>query len=141
VSGGQRNAVPFRRAITPERANYDGNYPYAGGSKGKNRKTTVPVKSFPPNDWGLYEMHGNVWEWCADGKRTYDGTEQENPRGLEGLAPRVVRGGSWFNDARNARSAYRLAYTPDFANLLYGFRFALRSTRQEQEASRVTRDA
>ncbi|MCQ1547378.1 MAG: formylglycine-generating enzyme family protein [Candidatus Accumulibacter phosphatis] len=142
---GSETPFHFGATITPERANY----PYIGGSKGKDRKTTVPVKSFPPNDWGLYEMHGTVWEWCADGMRTYDGAEQENPRGPEGLAARALRGGSWFSHARYARSAFRDANAPDYAFRSGGFRFALRSTRQEQEAgatrlpeaSRVTRPA
>ncbi|MCC2868994.1 MAG: formylglycine-generating enzyme family protein [Candidatus Accumulibacter cognatus] len=142
---GSETPFHFGATITPERANY----PYIGGSKGKDRKTTVPVKSFPPNDWGLYEMHGNVWEWCADGMRTYDGAEQENPRCPEGLAARALRGGSWFSHARYARSAFRDANAPDYAFRSGGFRFALRSTRQEQEAgatrlpeaSRVTRPA
>ncbi|HNC20652.1 formylglycine-generating enzyme family protein [Accumulibacter sp.] len=147
---GSETPFHFGATITPERANYDGNYPYAGGSKGKNRKTTVPVKSFPPNDWGLYEMHGNVWEWCADGMRTYDDTEQENPRGPEGDALRIARGGSWNCGAGGLRSACRDVRFCDLRfESLYdrGFRFALRSTRQEQEAgatrlpeaSRVTR--
>jgi formylglycine-generating enzyme required for sulfatase activity len=70
--------------------------------KASTAQKTVPVKSFPPNDWGLYEMHGNVWEWCADGLRDYDSASQENPRGPEGDAPRVVRGGSWLRRGRVA---------------------------------------
>jgi formylglycine-generating enzyme required for sulfatase activity len=120
----------FGVQITPEQVNYNGNYPYAGGEKGVYREQTVPVKSLPPNAWGLYEMHGNVWEWCADGLRTYDGKPQQDPIGpiLEGEeAPPAFRGGSWLDDAWWARSACRRAHLPGLASLAQGFRLCLRS--------------
>jgi len=94
---------------------------------------TVPVRSFPPNRWGLYEMHGNVGEWCADGKRRYGDEPVTDPRGpLESNGPRVFRGGSWFRSARGARSAYRGASPPGYADDYRGFRLCLRSIEPSQ---------
>lgn len=121
--------------ITPQQVNYDGNIPYAGGEKGEYRGKTVAVKSLPANPWGLYEMHGNVWEWCKDGQRTYDEQAQVDPLGPvtgEEL-PRVIRGGSWSDRAGWARSAFRIAFLPGGALDDLGFRFCLRSIEPGQE--------
>ncbi|SBT06002.1 conserved hypothetical protein [Candidatus Accumulibacter aalborgensis] len=110
---GTRTAYSFGDAITPEQAKY---------RRDDGKGMTVAVKSLPANPWGLYEMHGNVWEWCANAD--YD--EERITHG--GVAVRALRGGSWGNDARIARSAYRHATSPVNASLYIGFRFALRST-------------
>jgi formylglycine-generating enzyme required for sulfatase activity len=120
----------FGAQITPEQVNYNGSYPYAGGEKGLNRGETVPVKSLPPNAWGLYEMHGNVWEWCADGLRHYATQPEQDPvgPGLEDKgAPRAIRGGSWISYAGGARSAFRSMNHPGFRLIILGFRLCLRS--------------
>jgi formylglycine-generating enzyme required for sulfatase activity len=103
------------------------------GGVEKLSEGTVAVKSLPPNGWGLYEMHGNVWEWCADGLRHYDGKPQLDPAepGEEGY--RAVRGGSWILNARDVRSAYRFAFLPGVRFHILGFRFALRSTSTGRE--------
>ncbi|MDP2867440.1 MAG: formylglycine-generating enzyme family protein [Methyloversatilis sp.] len=126
---GTETPFSFGADITTEQANYDGNFPYAGGEKGQYRQTTVPVKSLPANPWGLYEMHGNVFEWCADDKRRYGDRSETDPEGGagEGVARRVVRGGSWDFLAGWARSADRDAFRRDFRADDLGFRFALRS--------------
>ncbi|MER0169738.1 MAG: formylglycine-generating enzyme family protein [Nitrosomonas sp.] len=121
---GTQTPFSFGGNITPEQVNYDGNYPYAGGSKGLCRQRTVPVKSLPPNPWGLYEMHGNVWEWCSDWYGGYREQEVINPKGPDQGNSRVVRGGSWNSSARSTRSANRHGNEPDFRDFMIGFRLA-----------------
>lgn len=118
----------FGDNITPALVNYDGNYPYNDGEKGEYRNRTVPVKTLPANPWGLYEMHGNVWEWCFDEKRDYAEGAVLDPLGAIGNGPRLLRGGSWNFIARFARSAYRIRLlgVRDFRPGSIGFRVALR---------------
>ncbi len=115
----------FGDNITPEQVNYDGNHPYANGAKGLYRQTTVSVKTLPPNPWGLYEMHGNVREWCQDWFDNYKNKAVTDPTGAEQGDDRVVRGGSWDYLGRNCRSADRGRYEPDDRSYTIGFRLAL----------------
>ena len=132
---GTTTPFSFGDNITPEQVNYDGNHPYAKGKKGKYRERSVPVKDLPANTWGLYQMHGNLWEWCADGLRDYRLEPAVDPGLAEALeplagdkeAPRALRGGNWVGDARGARSASRVD-RPGRRDGGAGFRFALRST-------------
>ncbi len=124
--GGSETAFSWGDGIDPSQANYLATESYAGGPTGEWRQTTVAVKSFDPNRWGLYQMHGNVWEWCADGPRDYDGASQVDPRGAEGGAPRAVRGGSWIDHPLRLRAACHDGLWGVRAHFL-GFRFSLRS--------------
>ena len=133
---GTSTPFSFGGNITPEQVNYDGNYPYADGEKGLYREKTVPVKSLPPNPWGLYEMQGNVLEWCQDWFVEDYGTEpQVDPQGPATGANRVLRGGSWYDHGWNVRSANRGRLEPGGRYDDFGFRLALGQTGSGQLAA------
>ncbi|MBD2449557.1 SUMF1/EgtB/PvdO family nonheme iron enzyme [Nostoc sp. FACHB-152] len=108
----------FGETITTEVANYDGNYIYGAAPKGKYRKQTTSVGSFPPNYLGLYDMHGNVWEWCLDDWHANyeaaptDGSPwfNDNDNIFQKSGNAVLRGGSWIYYPRYCRSAFRFNY-------------------------------
>ncbi|MHC4597874.1 MAG: SUMF1/EgtB/PvdO family nonheme iron enzyme [Planctomycetota bacterium] len=123
---GTQTPFAFGRTVTVDQVNYNGNYAYGGSPLGLNRKTTVAVGSFPPNPWGLYEMHGNVWEWCEDVylKSFYGRPEATKPDPVcaSGADLRSARGGSWVGYPWYCRSAARIGYRPDNRAGYVGFR-------------------
>ncbi len=108
-------STPFNtgNCLSTNEANYDGNFPYQGCSSGVYQEKTKPVGSYAPNAWGLFDMHGNVCEWCADWYGDYPTAAQTNPQGSSSGSDRVVRGGSWLINAQYCRSAHRYSFTPD----------------------------
>jgi formylglycine-generating enzyme required for sulfatase activity len=124
---GTTTAFHFGETITPDLVNYQGYYPYAWAPKGIDRRETTPVGSFPPNGFGLYDMHGNVWELCQD--RWHDNYNGAPSFGsawdTSGSPNKVRRGGSWDYDAVDCRAANR-SYTNlgGDSNRNLGFRVA-----------------
>lgn len=102
--------------LSSDQANYNGDFPLPGHPPGANRKTATPVGSFAPNAWGLFDMHGNVWEWTNDG---YD------------EARKVIRGGSWRFNADSARCALRYHHRPEDDGDSLGFRLVRDLTAEE----------
>ncbi len=100
----------FGETITPDLANYNGNYAYGEGVKGIYRGQTTDIGAFPPNAFGLHEMYGNVWEWCEDcWHKNYEGAPNDGRAWVTdgNSEKRVLRGGSWDYNPRNCRSAAR----------------------------------
>jgi sulfatase modifying factor 1 len=121
---GTRTAFHYGDSLDASMANFNGNYPYGEGKKSEYRETTIAVGQFKPNAWGLYDMHGNVWEWCQDWKGDYPAGAVRDPRGPDSGADRVVRGGGWYFDAWLCRSAVRGGDGPVSRNSHYGLRVA-----------------
>ncbi|HMQ14233.1 MAG TPA: formylglycine-generating enzyme family protein [Candidatus Competibacter phosphatis] len=115
----------FGATIGTEQANYNGEYTYGGGQKGVYRQKTVEVGQFPANAWGLYEMHGNVWEWTgSEYEESYSGAELRVVSDPNAGGPRVLRGGSWDGEPLWLRPAARDWLVPRLGNGSVGFRLA-----------------
>ena len=117
----------FGETITTELVNYDGNYTYANAPKGEDRGKTTPVESFPPNAFGLYDLHGNVYEWCADTyQESYAGAPDDGSAWIvNNNNTYVLRGGSWFVNPHNCCSAYRYRVAPVDVSFGIGFRCSI----------------
>ncbi|MBB1487152.1 formylglycine-generating enzyme family protein [Oceanospirillum sp. D5] len=131
---GTATPFSFGSQIHSDQANFNGNYPYNDGKKSEYRQTTIPIKSLPANPWGLYEMHGNVLEWCQDNDlRAYKADEAVIDPGQECLekpdsksfADHPVRGGGLQDDGLYCRSASRVWYEAGARRYDLGFRLAL----------------
>ena len=102
----------FGETMTSELVYYDGNYPYGNAPFGEYREQTTDVGSFPPNAFGIYDMHGNVREWCADDRHeNYNGAPTDDSVWLDGEKNgSPLRGGSWVDIPYDCRSAVRIYY-------------------------------
>jgi formylglycine-generating enzyme required for sulfatase activity len=128
--GGTTTPFAFGNTLSPDLANYDGNHSYRNGPKGDYREKTTPVRTFPTNAFGLYDMHGNVWEWCED---HWHGDYEDTPidgsswlrKGSNLDAARALRGGSWLRDPRWCRSASRSNIAAGSRYFNVGFRVCI----------------
>ena len=135
---GTTTPFAFGDMITPELANYDWKSSYNGSpTRSSDPRETQPVGSYPANAWGLYDMHGNVWEWCLDHWHSNYADKPEELKQDGSTAwlssdeskNRLLRGGSWSDYAEACRSAYRARYAPDIRCSSYGFRVVCRASR------------
>ncbi|MGZ8190347.1 MAG: formylglycine-generating enzyme family protein [Methylococcaceae bacterium] len=121
---GTTTPFSFGYEISSEQVNFDGNYPYNNGKPSRYREETSDVKTLPPNAWGLYEMHGNIWECCQDWYGEYPSGPVTDPQGPDTGTARVIRGGSWDNFVGNVGSAVRFRFTPAYRYNRLGFRIS-----------------
>ena len=127
---GTTTPFAFGNSLGSGQANFDGNYPYGGAAKGQYLKKTSAVGSYQANAWGLYDMHGNVWEWVED---IYNPNYSSLPtNGSANISVgdsnlRVLHGGSWSSYSYNCRSANRLRNAPAVRDINIGFRVAARA--------------
>ncbi len=120
---GTTTSFHFGNQLTMAEVNFDGSYSYAGVARCEYRRRTLAVRALTCNGWGLYQMHGNVWEWCSDWYASYS-DRAVDPQGPATGARRVLRGGSWGSSGRRVRAAYRGANEPGVRNQSSGFRLA-----------------
>jgi uncharacterized protein (TIGR02996 family) len=128
--GGAPSSTPFHfgTSLSSTQDNFNGDFPYGGAAKGPYLGRTAEVGAYPvSNAFGLHDLHGNVWEWCADrfDGRYYARSPRRDPPGASQGSNRVVRGGNWKDFGLYCRSAYRYWREPAFRFNGLGFRVAL----------------
>jgi uncharacterized protein (TIGR02996 family) len=126
--GGASSSTPFcfGESLSSTQANFDGAYPYGGAEEGPSLRRTCPAGSYRPNAWGLFDMHGNVREWCEDWSADdyYGNSPAQDPLGPSYGSDRVLRGGGWGGYGQLCRAARRSWFAPSFRGFALGFRVA-----------------
>jgi formylglycine-generating enzyme required for sulfatase activity len=125
---GPTTATAFGDSLSSKQANFNGDYPYGGASKGPYLRRTTNVGSYPANAWGFHDMHGNVYEWCSDWYGDYPDGSASDPVGPSAGSFRVIRGGCWNFNGQLCRSADRNRRWPDHRDYSFlGFRVGFSS--------------
>jgi formylglycine-generating enzyme required for sulfatase activity len=126
--GGASSSTPFcfGNSLSSTQANFNGAYPYGGAEAGPSLGRTCPAGSYRPNAWGLFDPHGNVWEWCSDwyAEDYYGKSPAQDPLGPSHGSARVIRGGSWNFYGGLCRAASRYGNGPSARHFNLGFRVA-----------------
>ncbi len=127
---GTTTVFNFGDSLSSEQANFNGNFPFGNAGKAVFLNRTTTVGSYPPNAFGLYDMHGNLHEWCLDkfDRDYYSRSPGEDPTGPEKGTSPVIRGGDWYSDGRDCRSAFRYADLPEGTFYALGFRVVCEMT-------------
>lgn len=122
---GTTTAFHYGNSLSSKQANFNGKCPYGDAEKGPNLRRMTEVGSYQPNAFGLYDMHGNVSEWCGDWFGDYSEQPQVDPSGPISGERRVTRGRGWNGKATHSRSAFRRGLQPDTKDDVVGFRCIL----------------
>lgn len=123
---GSATAFSTGACISTKQANFNGTIGYNDCAKGETSTMTKEAGSFAPNKFMIYDMHGNVWEWCSDWYGPYEKFSQKNPKGPDFGDEKVYRGGSWSNVSSICRSACRGHMSPEMSSNDVGFRIVTR---------------
>lgn len=119
---GTKTPFSYGSSLSDTLANYNAEIPSGYSAPGRFMGHPTPVGSYPPNQWGLYDMHGNVWEWVSDWYAPYSRKKAVDPSGPLSGKEKVIRGGSWYFGAGNARSSHRRTHEPKLWGFSIGFR-------------------
>ena len=119
---GTKSPFSYGAYLVDTLANYNAEIPSQYSITGKFPGHPKPVGSYPANQWGLYDMHGNVWEWVSDWYAPYSKKKVIDPSGPPSGKEKVIRGGSWYYGAENAKSSHRRTHAPKLWGFSIGFR-------------------